>query len=60
MISQNRADSRRQVFANQQYTMIRDEKRQNDQLLQQSRRIEDLNKAILALTQDVREAIKKV
>jgi uncharacterized membrane protein len=60
MISQNRADARRQVFSDQQYTMIRDEKRQNDQLIQQSRRIEELNKSILALTQDVREAIKKV
>jgi len=60
MISQNRADARRQIFSDQQYTMIRDEKRQNDQLIQQSRRIEELNKSILALTQDVREAIKKV
>jgi uncharacterized membrane protein len=59
MISQNRADARRQVFADQQYTMIRDEKRQNDQLIQQSRRVEELNKSILALTQEVRDAIKK-
>jgi uncharacterized membrane protein len=59
MISQNRADARRQVFADQQYTMIQEEKRQNEQLLEQSHRIEELNKSILALTQEVREALKK-
>jgi uncharacterized membrane protein len=59
MISQNRADARRQVFADQQYTMIQEEKQQNEQLLEQSRRIEELNKSILALTQEVREALKK-
>jgi uncharacterized membrane protein len=60
MISQNRADARRQVFADQQYTMIREEKKQNEQLIMQGRRIEELNKSILALTQDVRDAIRKV
>jgi uncharacterized membrane protein len=58
MISQNRADARRQVFADQQYTMIQEEKQQNEQLLEQSRRIEDLNKSILTLTQEVRESLK--
>jgi uncharacterized membrane protein len=57
MISQNRADARRQVFADQQYTMIQEEKKQNEQLLEQSRRIEELNKSILTLTQEVREAL---
>jgi uncharacterized membrane protein len=59
MISQNRADARRQVFADQQYAMIQEEKKQNEQLLEQSERIEELNKSILALTQEVREALKK-
>jgi uncharacterized membrane protein len=59
MISQNRADARRQVFADQQYVMIRQEKKQNDQLLTQTRRIEELNKSILNLTQEVREALRK-
>jgi uncharacterized membrane protein len=59
MISQNRADARRQLFADQQYTMIQEEKQQNEQLLEQSRRIEELNKSILALTQEVREALKR-
>jgi hypothetical protein len=39
--------------------MIRQEKKQNDQLLTQTRRIEDLNKSILNLTQEVREALRK-
>ena len=59
MISQNRADARRQLFADQQYTMIQEEKQQNEQLLEQSRRIEELNRSILALTQEVREALKR-
>ena len=59
MISQNRADSRRQVFADQQYMMIQEEKKQNEQLLDQSKRIEELNKSILQLTQEVRDALKK-
>jgi uncharacterized membrane protein len=59
MISQNRADARRQVFADQQYVMIQEEKKQNEQLLEQSGRIEELNKSILALTTEVREALTK-
>jgi uncharacterized membrane protein len=59
MISQNRADARRQVFADQQYTMIQEEKTQNDELLLQSQRIEELNKSILALTQEVRASLTK-
>ncbi len=59
MISQNRADARRQVFADQQYVMIQEEKKQNEELIGQSKRIEELNKSILTLTQEVREALKK-
>jgi uncharacterized membrane protein len=59
MISQNRADARRQVFSDQQYEMIQEEKKQNEELLEQSKRIEELNKSILALTTDVRESLKK-
>ena len=54
MISQNRADARRQVFSDQQYEMIQEEKKQNEELLEQSKRIEELNKSILALTTEVR------
>ncbi|HEY8722316.1 MAG TPA: DUF1003 domain-containing protein [Gaiellaceae bacterium] len=59
MISQNRADARRQVFADQQYVMIQEEKKQNEEIIAQSKRIEELNKSILELTQEVREVLKK-
>ena len=59
MISQNRADARRQVFADQQYTMIREEKKQNELMIEQNERIEELDKSILELTKDVRDAIGK-
>jgi uncharacterized membrane protein len=59
MISQNRADARRQIFADQQYVMIQEEKKQNEELIEQSKRIEELNKSILTLTQEVRGALKR-
>src|SRR5438270_10360810 len=59
MISQNRADARRQVFANEQYEMIQEEKKQNELMIDQNKRIEELDKSILALTQEVRQALKK-
>jgi uncharacterized membrane protein len=59
MISQNRADARRQVFADQQYTMIEEEKQQNELMIEQNKRIEELDTSILALTKEVREALKK-
>jgi uncharacterized membrane protein len=57
MISQNRADARRQVFADNQYEMIQEEKAQNVELIAQGKRIEELTGAVLALTQEVRTAI---
>jgi uncharacterized membrane protein len=59
MISQNRADARRQVFADQQYVMIQEEKKQNEELIEQTKRIEELNKSILKLTQEVRGALNR-
>jgi uncharacterized membrane protein len=59
MISQNRADARRQVFADQQYEMIQAEKQQNEELIAQGKRIEELNKSILTLTQEVQAALTK-
>jgi len=59
MISQNRADARRQVFADQQYIMIQEEKQQNEELIVQGKRIEELNKSILTLTQEVRGALNR-
>jgi uncharacterized membrane protein len=47
MISQNRADARRQVVADQQWTTVQEEHKQNDELL-------NLSRQILALTKEVR------
>jgi uncharacterized membrane protein len=47
MISQNRADAKRQVIADEQWNTVRDEDKQNVELL-------DLSKQILALTKEVR------
>jgi len=47
MISQNRADAKRQGIADQQWKTVQEEDRQNKQLL-------DLSEQILALTKDVR------
>ena len=58
MISQNRADARRQVFADQQYKMIEEERQQNLLMIEQNKRIEALDKSILDLTQQVRQALK--
>jgi uncharacterized membrane protein len=59
MISQNRADARRQVFADQQYQLIQEEKQQNELMIDQNKRIEELDKSILALTQEVQAALKR-
>ena len=47
MISQNRADAKRQVLADQQWRTVQEEDEQNRQLLR-------LSEQILALTQEVR------
>jgi len=49
MISQNRADAKQQVVADQQWQTVQEEDEQNRELL-------ELSKQILALTQDVRAA----
>jgi uncharacterized membrane protein len=59
MISQNRADARRQVFADQQYEMIQEEKKQNVELIEQGKRIEQLTQSVLALTQEVHATLGK-
>jgi uncharacterized membrane protein len=50
MISQNRADAKRQVVANLQWRTVREEDRQNQQLLELSQQILELTKAIHAST----------
>jgi uncharacterized membrane protein len=59
MISQNRADARRQVFADNQYEMIQEEQKQNVELIEQGKRIEQLTQSVLALTQEVRTTLGK-
>ena len=50
MISQNRADAKRQVIADQQWQTVEEEDRQNQELLELSRQILELTKAIHAET----------
>ena len=50
MISQNRADAKRQVVANLQWRTVQEEDSQNEQLLQLSQEILELTKAIHAST----------
>jgi len=46
MISQNRADAKRQVMADQEWQTVREEDRQNEELLKLSHQILELTKAI--------------
>ena len=50
MISQNRADSKRQVLANQEWLTVQDEDKQNRELLQLSQQILELTTAVHAAT----------
>jgi uncharacterized membrane protein len=50
LISQNRADAKRQVIADQQWQTVLDEDRQNEELLELSRQILELTQAIHAGT----------
>ena len=53
MISQNRADAKRQVIADEHWQMVKEEDNQNLQLL-------ELSNQILALTREVRELVASV
>jgi len=50
MISQNRADEKRQVLADQEWRTVEEEDQQNKELLDLSSQILDLTKAIHAIT----------
>ena len=50
MISQNRADEKRQVVASQEWQSVQLEEKQNEELLDLSKRILELTNAIHALT----------
>jgi uncharacterized membrane protein len=50
MISQNRADAKRQALADHEWDTVQDEERQNEELLRLSNQILELTRAIHALT----------
>jgi uncharacterized membrane protein len=54
MISQNRADAKRQVLADQQWQTVQEEDEQNRQLLELSEQILDLTKAVHAYARAAR------
>lgn len=51
LISQNRADERRQVLADHEWELVQQEEKQNEELLSLSRQILELTKAIHELHQ---------
>ena len=53
MISQNRADAKRQVIADEQWNMVQEEDKQNVELLDLSRQILDLPKHVKSLADRV-------
>ncbi len=60
MISQNRADARRQVLADHQWQLVQDEERQNEDLLAISRQLLDLTREVHALTSEIHGIMKRV
>jgi uncharacterized membrane protein len=58
MISQNRADARRQVLANHQWQLVQDEEKQNEELLTISRRLLQLTQEVHSLTTELHSAMK--
>ena len=66
MISQNRAEAKRQVVADQQWRTVQEEDRQNKQLLKlsaeqdrENKKLLDLSTQILGLTKEVRSFAAK-
>ena len=53
MISQNRADAKRQVLADHQWEFVQTEETQNEQLLALSNQILELTRAIHAMTSSI-------
>jgi hypothetical protein len=50
MISQNRADARRQVIADEQWKMVQEEDKQNVELIKLSKHILELTEQVRTLT----------
>ena len=57
MISQNRADARRQVLADHQWQLVQDEESQNEQLLKISEQLLEITRQVHTLTTAVHGAI---
>jgi uncharacterized membrane protein len=58
MISQNRADLRRQVLADHQWKLVQDEERQNEELLTISHQLLALTQQVHSLTTELHGAMK--
>jgi uncharacterized membrane protein len=59
MISQNRADEKRQLLADHQWKLIQIEEKQNEQLLHIVSRLLELTTEVHALTREVHHAVKQ-
>ena len=59
MISQNRADERRQILADHQWELIQTEERQNQRLLELSTNILDLTRQVHALMSELHQTTKR-
>lgn len=59
MISQNRADEKRQLLADHQWELIQLEEKQNEQLIDISHRLLKLTTEVHALTREVHHSVKQ-
>ncbi len=55
MISQNRADAKRQVIADQEWETVQIERRQNEELLALSQQILELTKQVHTMARELGE-----
>ncbi len=59
MISQNRADEKRQLLADHQWELIQAEEKQNERLLEMSTRLLTLTTEVHTLTAEVHQSVKR-
>ena len=60
MISQNRAEAKRQVIADEQWRTVQEEDRQNQELLKLSQQQEDQNRTLIHLSGEILKLTKEV
>jgi len=58
MISQNRADERREALADHQWKLVQLEQKQNEELITMSRQLLDLTKEVHKITSRVQELVQ--